>query len=548
MKSHITGIFLSLCAATGFAVTPPSIIPLPQNMEVKEGVMPLSSKTVIHTAKSGAGAAELLAARLRTATGLPIKVDEDTSARSGIVLLTTKTPDASLGTEGYTLSIIRDQAVITASSDAGLFYGTQTLLQLLPPEVFSAKKAGGVKWGIPCVSITDSPRFGWRGLLVDVSRHFLAVDELKKFLDVMAVHKLNTMHLHLTDDQGWRLEIKKYPLLTKLGSIRKESPMPGNRKVGDGTPYGPFFYTQKQIRDLVAYAQARHITIVPEIEMPGHLLGVLTAYPEYSCTGGPFQVRTKWGVEADVLCIGNTNSVALMQDILTEVLDLFPSKFIHIGGDEVPRDRWKKCEKCQALMKAEGLTKEAQLQTWFNHHIETFLASKGRRLIGWDEILEGGLTPGAAVMSWRGIKGGIEAAEQGHDVVMSPNSHLYLDHAQAKAPGEPEVIGGYSPLDKVYSYEPVPAELPADKQKHVLGTQGNLWSEYYYDPTLKKIEYQAYPRACALAELAWSPKEARNFDGFYKRLPAHLKRLEALNVNFRRLDGATLTPEPKPKQ
>jgi hexosaminidase len=247
-------------------------------------------------------------------------------------------------------------------------------------------------------------------------------------------------------------------------------------------------------------------------------------------------------VEDDVLCVGNTNSIAFMEDILTETLALFPSKFIHIGGDEVPRVRWQKCPKCQELMKAEGLTKSAQLQTWFNRHIETFLASKGRRLIGWDEILEGGLTPGAAVMSWRGVKGGIEAAEAGHDVVMSPTSHLYLDFAQAKAPGEPETIGGYTTLDKVYSFEPVPAQLPADKQQHILGAQGNLWSEYFYPPTLRHVEYQAYPRAAALAEIVWSPKESRNFDDFYKRLPTHLKRLDGLNINYRHLDEATLTP------
>jgi hexosaminidase len=516
-------------------------------MEVKEGVLALSAKTVIHTDKAGAGAAQLLATRLRTATGFTFKVDDKTTSSSGIILTTDKA-DAALGDEGYALDVTKDKAVIRATSDAGLFYGTQTLLQLLPPEAFSAAKAAGVKWDMPCVSITDSPRFAWRGLHLDVSRHFLTVDEVKKFMDLMALHKFNTLHFHLTDDQGWRLEIKKYPRLTEVGSIRSQSPMPGARNKGDGKPYGPYFYTQAQIRGLVAYAAARHINVMPEIEMPGHLIGVLAAYPEYACTKGPFQPRTTWGVEEDVLCIGNTNSIALMEDILTETLALFPSKFIHIGGDEVPRDRWKKCEKCQALMKAEGLTKEAQLQTWFNHHIETFLASKGRRMIGWDEILEGGLTPGAAVMSWRGIKGGIEAAEAGHDVVMCPNSHLYLDHAQAKAPGEPETIGGYTTLDKVYSYEPVPAQLSADKQKHILGAQGNLWSEYYYEPTYPKVEYQAYPRACALAEVVWSPKEARNFNDFYKRLPADLKRLELLNVNFRKLDGATLTPAPKPKQ
>jgi hexosaminidase len=520
-----------LATSTFAAQQPPSIIPQPQKVELKDGVFVLSPNTQIHADQAATATGAKLAALLRRATGEAFPLDDQASATSGIVL-TSKGADASLGPEGYTLSVTKDGAFISATSDAGLFYGAVTLVQLFPPEIFSSKTASGVAWQAPCVKITDSPRFQWRGLLVDVSRHFLSVDDLKKFMDVMALHKLNTLHLHLTDDQGWRLEIKKYPRLTELGSVRKESPKPGARNQGDGKPYGPFFYSQAQIRDLVAYGQSRHITIMPEIEMPGHLLGVLTAYPQYACTPGPFEVRTRWGVEKDVLCIGNTNSISFMEDVLTEVLDLFPSKFIHIGGDEVPRDRWKECAKCQALMKAEGLTREAQLQTWFNHHIETFLASKGRRMIGWDEILEGGLTPGAAVMSWRGVKGGIEAAEAGHDVVMSPNSHLYLDYGQARGPGEPEVIGGFLPLDKVYGYEPMPTDLPADKRKHILGAQGNLWSEYL--PTLSRFEYNAYPRASALAELAWSPTEARNFDDFSHRLSEHLKRLAVLNVNYRR--------------
>lgn len=533
MRTLIIGILL--CATLNFAIAADefAVIPLPQKIEAKEGVMVLSSKTVIHADKAGKPAAELLAARLRTATGYAFKVDDKINAKSGIVLVSDKT--VAPGAEGYALEVTKDKAVIRATDAAGLFYGTQTLLQLLPPEVFSAGAAKSVNWQLSCVSITDTPRFPWRGIMLDVSRHFLTVDEVKRFLDVMGLHKLNIMHFHLTDDQGWRLEIKKYPKLTEHGSIRSESPAPGNRNKGDGKPYGPFFYTQDQIRDLVAYAQARHITIIPEIEMPGHVLGVISSFPELSCRGVPIEVRTRWGVEPDVLCVGNPASLEFMEDVLKETLELFPSKFIHIGGDESPRDRWKECVKCQALLKAEGYKNEAQLQTWFNHRIEKYLADNGRRLIGWDEILEGGLTPGAAVMSWRGIGGGIEAATHGHDVVMSPTSHCYLDYGQGRGPNEPETIGGYLPLETVYFYEPVPEKLPADKKKHVLGLQGNLWSEYLW--TLKDFEYNGFPRACAIAEIGWTSAEQKDFGRFTSRLGTHLKRLDMFNMNYRKLDA-----------
>lgn len=539
MKTIIIGMFLA--AAMLAAAAEPAIIPQPEKIETLDGQFQLNAASRIYVDQQFKGEAQLLADQLRAATGYKLKVGSiPLTPTAGDIVLTGTGADQNADSEGYELSVQTNCVTIRARAAAGIFYGTQTLLQLLPPEIFSTNIVKNLNWEIPCVKITDAPRFQWRGLLVDVSRHFLTVDELKAFIDLMALHKLNTLHLHLTDDQGWRLEIKKYPRLTDLGSVRAESPQPGNRNQGDGKPYGPYFYTQRQIRDLVVYAAARHITIIPEIEMPGHLLGVLTAYPELACTPGPFHVRTRWGVEKDVLCIGNTNDIPFMENVLSEVLDLFPSKFIHIGGDEVPRDRWEACDKCQALMKAEGMTNAAQLQTWFNHRIETFLASKGRRMIGWDEILEGGLTPGAAVMSWRGVQGGIKAANAGHDVVMSPNSYLYFDHAQAKATGEPETIGGYLPLNKVYDYEPMPPEFSAEMQKHILGVQGNLWSEYFYPPTMPKFEYQAYPRAAALAEIAWSPKDKRNFDDFYARLQIHVKRLDELNVNYRHLDGATV--------
>ncbi len=378
-------------------------------------------------------------------------------------------------------------------------------------------------------TVPDTKLQVWSLLVPDMPPEFV-----KKLVDLMALHKLNTLQLHLTDDQGWRIEIKKHPRLTQIGSIRKESPQKGDRDHGNGTPYGPFFYTQEQVRDFVAYAQARHVTLVPEIEMPGHFLAALTVYPALSCTGGPFELRTRWGVEPDVLCPGNDQSVAFVEDVLGELIELFPGRFVHIGGDEAPRDRWKTCPKCQARINAEGLKNEAQLQTWFNSRVEDFLVRHGRRLIGWDEILEGGLTSGAAVMSWRGIEGGIAAAEAGHDVVMSPTSHCYFDYAQAQGPGEPESIGGFIPLQKVYAFEPIPPTLPDAKGRHIIGGQGNIWTEYIWTP--QDVEYFAFPRATALAEAVWSPASGRQFEDFLRRLGDHLKRLDELGVNYRRPD------------
>ena len=382
----------------------------------------------------------------------------------------------------------------------------------------------------PASRSRTAPRFVWRGLLLDVARHYMPVDFVKKFIDLAALHKLNMLQLHLTDDQGWRIEINRYPRLTEIGSVRAESPMKGDRSRGDGTPYGPFFYTQQQIRELVDYAQARHVTLVPEIEMPGHFLAALAAYPQLSCTGGPFKVRTQWGIEPDVLCAGNDEAIEFALNVLAEVTDMFPSPFIHIGGDEAPRDRWKACPKCQARMRTEGLQTEAQLQTYLNHRVEQFLISRGRRLIGWDEILEGGLTPGAVVMSWRGMEGGIAAAKAGHDVVMSPTSHCYFDYAQGRGPDEPQAIGGFLPLETVYGFEPLPTALPEAQRPHILGVQGNLWTEYIATP--RDAEYFAYPRAVALAEVAWSPAASRDFADFQRRLQIHLQRLDRLGVNY----------------
>lgn len=534
LLSCMTLLTNSQCAVAA----PPALVPAPAKMTEAEGTFPLSQETSICAGPGAEAEARGLAAALRMPTGLPMAVKTGEPKPGAIVLQLDRSLESQLGTEGYRLSVTPARVTLCAATDAGLFYGGVTFRQLLPPQVFATKRparAPGGGWTAPCVEIEDRPRFAWRGLLLDPARHFMPPEFVKKLVDVMALHKLNTLQLHLTDDQGWRIEIKKHPQLTQLGSVRKESPLHGDRKHGDGLRYGPFFYTQRQIRDLVAYARARHVTLVPEIEMPGHFLAALVAYPALSCRGGPFEVRTRWGIEPDILCPGNDEAIALVKDVLGEVCELFPSRFIHIGGDEAPRDRWKSCPKCQARIRTENLKSEAQLQTWFNHRVEEFLADKGRRLLGWDEILEGGLTPGAAVMSWRGIKGGIAAASAGHDVVMVPTTHCYFDYAQAKGANEPECIGGFVPLSRVYEFEPVPAELPESRRHHILGAQGALWTEYMWTPG--DVEYFAFPRAAALAEVVWTPAERKDFAGFEHRLQDHLLRLDQLGVNYRKPSG-----------
>lgn len=523
----------------------PALVPVPVRVQLAQGTFELTASTVVVAEPGAEAEAAQLAAALRVPTGFALPVKAQAAGPPTIELRLDRSLPSRLGTEGYRLSVTPDRVLIQAAGEAGLFYGGVSFRQLLPAAVFSTNRVRPVPeggWRAPGVEIEDWPQFAWRGLLLDVARHFMPPDFIKKLVDLMALHKLNSLQLHLTDDQGWRLEIRKYPRLTGVGAFRKESPRKGDRNQGDGTPYGPFFYTQGQVRELVAYAAARHVTLVPEIEMPGHFLAALAAYPELSCRGGPFEVRTRWGIEPDILCPGNDAAVAFAQGVLAEVVELFPSRFIHIGGDEAPRDRWKACPKCQARLKAEGLKTEAQLQTWFNQRLEDFLVRHGRRLIGWDEILEGGLTRGAAVMSWRGTAGGLAAAQAGHDVVMSPTSHCYFDYAQARGPGEPECIGGFIPLATVYGFEPIPPGLPESKHRHILGAQGNLWTEFMWTP--QDVEYFAFPRAVALAEVLWSPAAHRRFDEFLARLEAHLKRLDMRQVNYRPLDKWAREPAP----
>jgi hexosaminidase len=401
------------------------------------------------------------------------------------ITLTLDDADTTLGDEGYKLQVTPTRITIRAPNPAGLFYGSRTLQQLL------------ARRPVPALQIVDRPRFVWRGLMLDEARHFFGKEFVKRVIDLLALHKLNVFHWHLCDDQGWRLEIRKRPRLTEVGAWRP----------GDGQRYGGL-YTSADIREIVTYAQSRYVTVVPEIEMPGHATAALASHPELSCTGGPFDVATRWGIFEDVFCAGNDATFAFFQDVLGEVLELFPSKFIHIGGDECPKTRWRACPKCQKRIRDERLADEHELQSYFIRRVERFLNAYGRQLIGWDEILEGGLAPNAAVMSWRGMSGAVAAARAGHDVVASPTSHCYLDYSHEKID-----------LERAYSFDPIPAELTDEQRKHILGIQGSMWTEL--TPTATDVERQIWPRLCALAEVAWSPPGPRDFAGFSARLAAH---------------------------
>lgn len=439
--------------------------------------------------------------------------------------------DETVPNEGYALIIMGQAIKVAARDGAGLFYGVQSLMQLFPVD--------GTSVSLPYVDIRDNPRFSYRGLHLDVGRHMFPVDFIKKYIDLMAHHKFNRFHWHLTEDQGWRIEIKKYPKLQKVAAYRNQTVIghasSRNRPTDPGrynkTRYGGC-YTQEEIKDVVAYAAQRYITVVPEIELPGHALAALTAYPNLGCTGGPYKVAETWGVFDDVFCAGKEDAFIFLQDVLDEVIKLFPGEYIHIGGDECPKGAWKKCPNCQKRIADEKLKDEHALQSYFIQRIEKYLNSKGKRIIGWDEILEGGLAPNATVMSWRGEEGGIEAAKQDHDVIMTPVKWCYFDYYQDTTKGELLAIGGYLPVKEVYSYEPVPPSLTADEATHILGIQANVWTEYI--KTGDYVEYMVYPRACAMAEVGWSPRKGRDYNEFLERMKTHFKRLELWHVNYAR--------------
>jgi hexosaminidase len=502
-----------------------SLIPVPSQQQPRSGELVLRPPLTLNLPGNSSGelraAVDAWAADVARETGVGVTVRLDLRPDAGSIRLR-KTP-GSASPEAYRLTVSNAAVSIEASADAGLFYGLQTLRQLLPPP--------GGRMAIRAIEIRDVPRFAYRGMHLDVARHFFPVEFIKKYIDLLSRYKLNTFHWHLTDDQGWRLEIKQYPRLTEVGGCRKETIVARNFNpyVGDGQRYCGF-YTQAEAREIVEYARQRFITVIPEIEMPGHAVAALAAYPEFACTAGPFEVATRWGVFEDVFC-PKEETFVFLDTVLREVTEIFPSRYIHIGGDEVPKKRWQESEQAQFVVRREQLKDEHALQSYFIRRIEQLLHARGRRLIGWDEILEGGLAPDATVMSWRGVAGGIAAAHQGHDVIMTPNSHLYFDHYQGNPANEPLAIGGNSPLEKVYAYEPVPPDLTPEEAQHVLGAQANVWTEYM--KTSDHVEYMVFPRMLALSEVVWSPRELRNWDGFRARLAEELRRLSRLGVRYR---------------
>jgi hexosaminidase len=513
-----------------------AIIPQPVSVTMGTGSFEVTTATVIWTDSSSQRLGHQLARLLEPATGflLVVRVGDPESGAPGIELRR-DTALTRLGREGYRLQAGAAGIVIRAPQAPGLFYGMQTLRQLLPAAVFREAPVTGVRWTVPAVTIEDWPRFRWRGGHLDVCRHFMPKEFVKKYIDLLALHKMNSFHWHLTEDQGWRIEIRKYPRLTEVGAWRAQTLVgpylqDTTQWVFDGVRHGGF-YTQDDIREIVAYAAERFVNVVPEIEMPGHAQAAIAAYPWLGVSGDSVPVLGRWGVSAHIVNPSDS-TLAFYKDVLTEVLELFPSPFIHIGGDEAVKDEWKASPAVQARMRELGVADEANLQSWFIHQIDAWLTSRGRRLVGWDEILEGGLAPGATVMSWRGIDGGLAAARAGQDVVMAPGSHTYFDHYQsANRAGEPLAIGGFTPLEKVYAFDPVPPQLEPQFRRHILGAQGQLWTEYILGP--KQVEYMAYPRMTALAEVLWTPVPRRDYAGFVQRLGTHLDRLRILDVAYR---------------
>lgn len=515
---------LLLILNTVFSQNQLPIIPYPSNLELNSGIVLIDNKTVIE-ADATMFEAQYLQKSIKQKTGLDLKIVSKALNVSKISLVFDYDFPADSGIkEPYQLAISNNTIIIKAEYNQGIFYGIQTLLQLVPSE----KKN---EISLPCLQINDYPKYKWRGMHLDVSRHFFPKEFIKKYIDYLVRYKMNVFHWHLTDDQGWRIEIKKYPKLTEVGAWRKGSMIGHYREQKfDDKPYGGF-YTQEEIIEIVAYATELHIKVVPEIEMPGHAVAALASYPQYSCTGGPFEVALKWGVLDDVFC-PKEETFEFLENILSEVIALFPSDYIHIGGDECPKTRWKKCANCQSVIKREGLKDEHELQSYFIRRIEKFVNSKGRKIMGWDEILEGGLAPNAAVMSWRGTKGGIEAAKQNHFVVMTPGSHCYFDHYQGEPKNEPLAIGGFTTVEKVYGFNPTPTALDKNEANYILGAQGNVWTEYMEDAN--KVEYMIFPRMLALSEVLWGTSNTQKYKDFQDRMIQHFPYFDENKINYSR--------------
>ena len=487
-----------------------NVVPLPKSVVMVKG-QPFnltSATTIVYegTNPEMKRNARFLSEYIQQSTGIKTTLLDKRDKKAAAIVLVIN-PKVQ-GDEAYRLTVNNKQVTIAASTPAGVFYGIQTLRKSLPVQT------NGADITLPAVDIADAPRFGYRGMMLDCGRHFFPVSFVKKFIDILAMHNMNVFHWHLTEDQGWRLEIKSHPELTAKSSMRSGTVIGHNATVDDSIPHGGF-YTQQEARDIVEYARQRHITVIPEIDMPGHTLAALAAYPELGCTGGPYEVGHRWGVYKDVLCLGKESTYKFVQDVIDEVVDIFPAKYFHIGGDESPTVMWEKCPNCLQKAKDEN-TDIKHLQQYFTNRIEKYLNSKGKSIIGWDEILEGKINQSATIMSWRGVEPGLRAAKQGHDVIMTPSSHVYFDHYQAKeTKHEPDAIGGCSPVEKVYSYEPLPETLDAEAKNRIKGVQANLWTEYI--PFTTQAEYMVLPRMAALAEVQWTPAGQKNFDNFSKR-------------------------------
>ena len=530
----LAGALALVCASCGTEQEANyQVIPLPQEVSLTQGnPFKLNGNVLIAYPENNAllqRNAEFLSEYIRQSTGYAPKTKAIAAGEQVKNAITLGLDPDIANKEGYVLTTTPEGISINGQTENGVFYGIQTLRKSIPAE------AKGATILIPAGEIKDEPRFSYRGMHLDVGRHFFPIEFIKKYIDLLALHNMNTFHLHLTEDQGWRIEIKKYPKLTEIGSQRSRTVIGRNTQEYDNTPYGGF-YTQEEAKEIVKYAQERYITVIPEVDLPGHMLAALAAYPEMGCTGGPYEVCPRWGVFEDVLCIGNDKTMQFLEDVMSEIIEIFPSEYVHIGGDEAPRDRWKECPKCQARIKAEGLkadknhTAEDRLQSYCMTRIEKFLNSKGRRIIGWDEILEGDVAPNATVMSWRGASGGIKAAQMGHDVIMTPNTYCYFDYYQtADTKDEPLGIGGYVPIEKVYSLDPT-FDLNEEQKKHIIGAQANLWTEYI--ATTEHVEYMVLPRMAALAEVQWTQPEKKDFKDFTTRLASLMKFYQRDGFNY----------------
>lgn len=537
MNRVLLMIAVAVLSATAIMARNVTVVPYPDDVVISDGTFNAAGAGFRYDAgfdKLAKDAVLNFAAQLSAVSGKQSNVRKGNSDKGFVFVL-----DKELPAEAYRLIVDADKALVEASSLNGVIYAIQTIKQLLHVQIYGKELAAEQDWTIPCVKINDAPRFGYRGMMLDVARHFFTVDQVKKCLDLMEIHKLNTFHWHLTDDQGWRIEIKKYPRLTQIGSVRKETLIGHYRdnKGYDGTPYGEgMWYTQDQIREVVAYAASKGITVIPEIDLPGHMVGALSAYPELGCTGGPYEVRTKWGIADEALCAGKETTYEFLENVLSEVCDLFPGEYVHIGGDECRKGCWEKCPHCQAKIRELGYkdddrhTAEQYLQSYVTRRMENFLNSKGKRLIGWEEILEGNLTPSATVMSWRGKKAEIEAVRKGHDVIMAPKTHCYLDYYQTKdKDNEPLAIGGYLPVEVSYALEPT-AGLDEQQAAHILGVQANLWTEYIGDEDY--LFYMLLPRLTALTEVQWCRKENKDWNRFVSSIEHIFEIYDILDYDY----------------